>query len=288
MFEPQDSDKGDIARACFYMMARYNNLANDDTVSSDNPNLFLVNEMSYFSSSAYTSTTSKCGTLGLLGDLLEWNRLDPPDEFEIHRNNLLYRNFTNNRNPFIDFPECAEAIWGTSEEGIYDFTPTFKVSAANDLINGDQYALSSTSITISETNGTKKVQIKCAKDLDVTWTVDDDTLVSLDKTTSKTNEYITITAGSKEGSTKVRATIVDGDKAIERVIDITIKFDKNLVLDTTTLIIIGVSALLVVIVIILILVISKSARKQAGKIIKKQIKKHTKKPGKKSGSNKKK
>ena len=50
--------------------------------------------------------------MGILQDLLEWNKLDPVDEFEIHRNNLLYRNFSFNRNPFIDFPEWAEYIWG--------------------------------------------------------------------------------------------------------------------------------------------------------------------------------
>ena len=34
VFEPQDSEKGDIARACFYMVARYNNLSGDRTKTS--------------------------------------------------------------------------------------------------------------------------------------------------------------------------------------------------------------------------------------------------------------
>ena len=50
--------------------------------------------------------------MGILSDLLEWNKLDPVDEYEIHRNNLIYKNFQHNRNPFIDFPEWADYIWG--------------------------------------------------------------------------------------------------------------------------------------------------------------------------------
>lgn len=114
VFEPQNSDKGDIARACFYMVARYNYLANDgDTIDADNPNLEFVESAT--NSSSYTSSVAKTGKMGILSDLLEWNRIDPPDDFEIHRNNLLYTNFTNNRNPFIDFPDWAEYIWGNKK-----------------------------------------------------------------------------------------------------------------------------------------------------------------------------
>ena len=126
VFEPQDCDKGDIARACFYMAARYNYLSGSDGdgIDSNNPNLELVNNVTDFENSGYVSTTTNTGKLGILQDLLEWNRLDPPDQFEIHRNNLCHNNFTGNRNPFIDFPSWADAIWGTSENGNYNPTPT--------------------------------------------------------------------------------------------------------------------------------------------------------------------
>ena len=137
VFEPQDSDKGDIARACFYMVARYNYLSGSDSdgIDSNNPNLELVNNVTDFQSSGYTSTTSSTGKLGILQDLLEWNRLDPPDEWEIHRNNLCYNNFTNNRNPFIDFPEWAEYIWGKSENGSYNSSSTGYATPNSDTIN---------------------------------------------------------------------------------------------------------------------------------------------------------
>ena len=110
VFEPQDSDKGDIARALFYMAARYNNFDGDTAIDSDNPNLRLANVI--VTTTGYQSTISVAGEYGILSDLLEWNKLDPVDEFELHRNNLCYNNYTNNRNPFIDFPEWADLIWG--------------------------------------------------------------------------------------------------------------------------------------------------------------------------------
>ena len=156
VFEPQDSDKGDIARACFYMVARYNYLSGSDSdgIDANNPNLELVNNVSSYPSGAYTSTTTKTGKLGILQDLLEWNRIDPPDEFEIHRNNLCYNNFTNNRNPFIDFPEWAEYIWGKSEDGDYSSTSTGYATPSSDTINdfsGDTPQVKTLSyITISD------------------------------------------------------------------------------------------------------------------------------------------
>ena len=116
VFEPQDSDKGDIARAVFYMVARYNNIAGtDSTIENDNPNLELVNDLAEWKKTGYISTSSTTGKLGILQDLFEWNKLDPVDTYELHRNNLLYGNFTNNRNPFIDFPEWADLIWGADK-----------------------------------------------------------------------------------------------------------------------------------------------------------------------------
>ena len=140
VFEPQDSDKGDIARAIFYLVARYNYLSGEDGdgIDSNNPNLELV--QSNETVSGYTSSTTNTGKMGILTDLLAWHHLDPVDEFEVHRNNLLYNNFTNNRNPFIDFPDWVDYIWGTAEyEGktfkSYSDTPTGAANPTTDVIN---------------------------------------------------------------------------------------------------------------------------------------------------------
>ena len=83
------SFKGDVARSVLYMEIRYNGLQ-------------VVN--------GFPSIT---GQLGDLATLLDWHRNDPPDDFEMNRNNIVY-NWQFNRNPFIDQPLMVEYIWGTN------------------------------------------------------------------------------------------------------------------------------------------------------------------------------
>ena len=197
VFEPQDSDKGDIARAVFYMVARYNYLSgSDDTgISSDNPNLELI-QNGVAPTSGYQSTTNLTGKMGVLSDLLEWNRIDPVDEYEIHRNNLLYTNFTNNRNPFIDFPEWAEIIWGENVGVAHPSTdPISNNSPLN--INGEQDVL--------YLEKTMSLSATTSDNSPITWTVSDNTVVSLSSSTSTSGETITITP-LKEGEVDITAT----------------------------------------------------------------------------------
>lgn len=134
VFEPRDEYKGDIARACFYMAARYNNLSGSDEIDQYEPNLKLVNYATSNGTSVISTAEFPVG-MGILQDLLEWNKLDPVDQYEIHRNNLIYKNFQANRNPFIDFPEWADAIWGVSNDGEYDSTPVGRANPQTDKIN---------------------------------------------------------------------------------------------------------------------------------------------------------
>ncbi|MBK7407151.1 MAG: endonuclease [Saprospirales bacterium] len=53
------------------------------------------------------------GQFGDLATLLEWHRNDPPDDYEMNRNNVVY-SWQLNRNPFIDLPDLVEYIWGDS------------------------------------------------------------------------------------------------------------------------------------------------------------------------------
>ena len=93
VFEPRDSDKGDVARALFYMATRY--YSGD---GSGGTHLSLTN-----------GTDSSGGKWGYLDTLLAWHEADPVDEFEAHRNDLIYEQFQHNRNPYIDHPEYARA-----------------------------------------------------------------------------------------------------------------------------------------------------------------------------------
>lgn len=199
VFEPQDSDKGDIARAIFYMVARYNNYAGaTEGIDGNNPNLVMLNDLSQNNTTG-TSTASKSFGMGLLSDLLAWNKLDPVDEYEAHRNNLLYKNYTNNRNPFIDFPEWAEYIWGTANyDGTgYNSTPKGAAKPATDVIGqaGDTFEVSVEDIKFS-VGETVKVSGKNA-DADIAWSADDNSVVSLDKTSTVNDEEVTITALKK-------------------------------------------------------------------------------------------
>ena len=159
VFEPQDSDKGDIARAIFYMAARYNYFSGYDAdgINENNPNLIITdNTYDTYRTGSYNCSESVAGQMGILRDLLAWNRLDPPDEWEIHRNNLLYNNYTNNRNPFIDYPEWAEYIWGkptlaNDNRTITSFnnSPTGVATPSSDNISSFAAAIHPTDITFT-------------------------------------------------------------------------------------------------------------------------------------------
>ena len=93
VFEPDDIYKGDFARTYFYMATCYNN-----QIANWNSDMLAGNNYPVFTSWA-------------INMLLEWHRLDPVSEKEIKRNNAAYLK-QDNRNPFIDYPELAEYIWG--------------------------------------------------------------------------------------------------------------------------------------------------------------------------------
>ena len=209
VFEPQDCDKGDIARAIFYMVARYNNYANATSgFDSNNPNLKLTNNLGECDTSG-TSTASTAYGMGLLSDLLAWNKLDPVDEYEIHRNNILYKNYTNNRNPFIDFPEWADAIWGTVDlDGKnYNSTVSTYATPSSDAIVtpvvSNTFSISSNMLNLT-VGGTAQISANNANG-NITWTVGNSAIVSLNKTSTSNNENITITALSN-GTTTITAT----------------------------------------------------------------------------------
>jgi hypothetical protein len=81
------SFKGDVARSIFFLAIRYNDLE-------------VVNGF-----------PDVDGELGDLATLLSWHQQDPPDDFEMNRNNIIY-DWQKNRNPFIDYPELIDYIWG--------------------------------------------------------------------------------------------------------------------------------------------------------------------------------
>ena len=201
VFEPQDCDKGDIARAIFYMVARYNYLSGSDSdgISSNNPNLTLTQSLSDWASSGYSSTTTNPGKMGIMTDLLAWHHADPVDEFEIHRNNLLYTNFTNNRNPFIDFPEWVDFIWGTASYtgksyNSYNSTPTGYANPSSDTINGYNAAQSTISVTGVSLN-TTSTTVEVGQDTSLIATVSPSNATNQNVTWETSNSSIATVSG---------------------------------------------------------------------------------------------
>lgn len=92
VFEPADEYKGDFARTYFYMVTCYQNLTWKTT--------YMVAQNTY--------PTLNRWSVDLL---LKWHRQDPVSEKETLRNDAVYK-IQNNRNPFIDYPQLAEYIWG--------------------------------------------------------------------------------------------------------------------------------------------------------------------------------
>ncbi|MCR4837049.1 MAG: chitobiase/beta-hexosaminidase C-terminal domain-containing protein, partial [Bacteroidaceae bacterium] len=52
--------------------------------------------------------------------MMRWSAIDPVDDIEIARNNVIAAK--QNRNPFIDYPGLEEYIWGTKTSESFDYT----------------------------------------------------------------------------------------------------------------------------------------------------------------------
>jgi endonuclease I len=97
VFEPIDEYKGDFARSYFYMLTCYK-----DKISNWNSDMLSGSNFSTWARNL----------------LLDWHHDDPVSQKEIDRNNEVY-GYQDNRNPFIDNPIWADAIWDP------DYMPSF-------------------------------------------------------------------------------------------------------------------------------------------------------------------
>jgi len=117
-WEPGDQQKGWVARAMFYMDTRYEELQLVDTPP--------------------TPSTSQ-SVMAQLSVLLDWNRRFLPAEKETTFNERVYADYQGNRNPFISYPEFADAIWlGHPSWGAWRLQHFTLEELANPSISGDQ------------------------------------------------------------------------------------------------------------------------------------------------------
>ena len=99
VFEPDDRYKGDFARTYFYMACTYQHYHWRHTYMLTNNDWKTLNDWSI--------------------DLLcRWARNDAVSDKEVDRNDAVQK-CQNNRNPFIDFPELFEYIWGNRQGQVF-------------------------------------------------------------------------------------------------------------------------------------------------------------------------
>lgn len=104
VFEPADVYKGDFARSFFYIATAYGDLT------------WASSADKYLDNSSYLEFQP-----WLIDVLLTWHRADPVSKKEIDRMQTIY-SIQNNRNPYIDYPDLVEYIWGNKKGQTVNFT----------------------------------------------------------------------------------------------------------------------------------------------------------------------
>ena len=112
LWEPADRWKGDFARGYMYMATTYSNF----TWSGEGLTMLQKGDYPTLQPWAYEL-------------LLKWSREDPVDDIEIARNEAVY-GIQGNRNPYVDFPNLAEYVWGDSTALAFNVATTVKAGAA--------------------------------------------------------------------------------------------------------------------------------------------------------------
>ena len=102
MFEPADEYKGDFARTYFYMVTCYQDF--------DWRYQYMCMNGTYPSMQQWA-----------IDLLLKWHRGDPVSQKELDRNEQVYL-IQANRNPFIDYPDLVEYIWGDKKGQAFKFS----------------------------------------------------------------------------------------------------------------------------------------------------------------------
>lgn len=111
-FEPADEYKGDFARTYLYMITCYEDYAQQ----------WRLYALDMFRAETYPVLKPWAKDM-----LLKWHKQDPVSEKELRRNEEVYK-YQSNRNPFIDFPELVDYIWGEKSNVNFVLPEEYKVT----------------------------------------------------------------------------------------------------------------------------------------------------------------
>jgi endonuclease I len=101
-FEPADEYKGDFARSYFYISTIYESFAH------------------LWNSPMLDNNTYPVWKPWAIELLMKWHKQDPVSEKERNRQEAVYQ-IQGNRNPFIDYPDLADYIWGDKVNEVFPF-----------------------------------------------------------------------------------------------------------------------------------------------------------------------
>ena len=222
VFEVADEYKGDFARVYFYFATRYM--------------VRMSNYTSGTGSAVFTASNYLGLTTWAINQLLEWHRNDPVSTLESTRNDKVY-SIQRNRNPFVDYPELVEYIWGNMKGNAWTPgggtpTPTLASPTNGSTVNVGTNTGSgvSKSITVKGSNLTTALTVSVSgtgfsvSPTSISATnANNGTTVTVTYNGTSTNATGTLTISSSEVNTTVNLTasynsggsVEPGDEIIE-------------------------------------------------------------------------
>ena len=190
VYEPADEFKGDIARGYFYMATRYASGTGTANCSNWSGGAFGSDN------NGFTNYTAEL--------MLKWHRMDPVSRKELIRNEVIYGNTKynksdkkqGNRNPFIDYPELVEYIWGNKKGTNVDISQL--VSAYDEAGTGTPTTTYNVTLwrhgnTLVVTGLTGDYTLPTTGETDActSWVFDGWSSIKVSSTTTKPTTYIT-------------------------------------------------------------------------------------------------
>ena len=175
VFQPMNDKKGDAARIIMYIYMHYNKAANVGGSSNDND---------YFGTLNFTHVMSANSESAAIQLLLSWNTSDPVDSIEEIRNEEAAK-ITGCRNPFIDHPEYANMIWGSSSNPSASISPS-----SSSVAVGSTVSLTATLSNVSNAN-------------QISWESDSPSKATVTKDSASTTSSVATVTGVAAGSATI-------------------------------------------------------------------------------------
>lgn len=141
VFEPNDMYKGDFARIYFYAATRY------------------YSECGSWSGEGFSGSFPHLDEWTRVM-MLRWHQLDPVSQKEIDRNDAVYNSTQGNRNPFVDYPELVDLIFGDQTTTPFMTEGAEPVAYLETPIDGDELSLGTVSFGIENMQTTATLYIK--------------------------------------------------------------------------------------------------------------------------------